>query len=206
LYEPGRLLGINLFVLACFLFGQFLHKINFFTKILENSISAKRLFWTSLITTSLIALITKGAEQLLKFDIFKHYSIEFWLDFGQMCILLSGICWLFKKGKFKTFFNVLQTVGKMTLSNYVIQNITGIILFSGFGLGLIHLPFHGYILIAITIYIIQIFFSKWWLSKFQYGPIEWIWRQLSYMKKVPIKKAYAEGNPGRQHRAWQSHL
>jgi uncharacterized protein len=188
LYELGRLLGINLFVLACFLVGQFLHKIDFFTKMLENKISAKKLFWASLISTILVALVTKGVRQLLKFDIFEHYNIEFWLDFGQMFILLTGICWLFKKDKLRTFFDALQTVGKMTLSNYIIQNVIGILLFSGFGLGLLHLPFYCYILIAITIYIIQIFFSKWWISKYNYGPVEWIWRMLSYGKILPLKK------------------
>lgn len=188
LFESGRLLGINLFVLACFLFGRFLYKVDFFTKILANKLSAKKLFWTFLVSTILLAVITKGLTELLKFDIFKHYNIEFWLDLGQMFILLTGICWLYKKGKLKTFFISLQTVGKMTLTNYILQNLIGILLFSGFGLGLLHLPFYAYILIAVTIYSIQIVFSKWWLSKYNYGPIEWIWRQLSYMERLPLKK------------------
>lgn len=188
LYELGRLLGVNLFVLACFLFGQYLHKTDFFSKILENKISAKKLFWTILISTVLVALVKKGITQLFKVDVFKHFNIEFWLDFGQMFVLLTGICWLYKKGKLKKIFASLQTVGKMTLSNYIIQNVIGILLFSGFGLGLLHLPFYAYILIAVTVYIIQVFFSKWWLSKYNYGPVEWIWRMLSYRKILPIKK------------------
>lgn len=187
-YELGRLLGINLFVLACFLFGRFLYKIDFFSKILENKLSVKKTFWTFLISTIILALITKSLTQLIKFDLFQHYNIEFWLDLGQTFILLTGICWLYKKGKLKFFFTSLQTVGKMTLSNYIIQNIIGILLFSGFGLGLLHLPFYAYILIAITVFIIQVFFSKWWLSRYNYGPVEWIWRQSSYMQKLPIKK------------------
>ncbi len=206
LYELGRLLGINLFVLACFLFGQYLQKTAFLNKIIENKISAKKLFWTILISTVFVAIATKGMSQFFKVDIFKRFNIEFWLDFGQMLVILTGICWLFKKEKLKSFFHALQTVGKMTLSNYIIQNILGILLFSGFGLGLLHLPFYGYILIAISIYIIQVFFSKWWLSKYNYGPAEWIWRMLSYGKILPLKKeifpeakfAMSKDKPGRR--------
>ncbi len=189
LFEVGRLLGINLFVLACFLFGQFLYKIDFFTKVLSNKISAKKLFWKCLITTILIAISSQAITHIFKIDILKHYNIEFWLEFGLMCVLLTSICWLNKKDKLKNFFNSLQSVGKMTLTNYIMQNIIGILMFSGFGLGLLHrLPFYGYILIAISIYILQVYFSKWWLTKYNYGPVEWIWRQLTYMKRLPIKR------------------
>lgn len=189
LFDVSRLLGINLFVLACFLFGQFLYKFDFFSKILSNEISAKKLFWKCLITTIIIAICSQVIKQIFKTDIFKHYNIEFWLEFGLMCVLLTSICWLYKKGKLMIFFNGLQSVGKMTLTNYIVQNITGILLFSGFGLGLLHhLPFYGYISIALGIYILQVYFSKWWLANYNYGPVEWIWRQLTYMKRLPIKR------------------
>lgn len=189
IYEVSRLLGVNLFVLTCFLFGQYLQKIDFFKKIIVGEISAKKIFWTSLISTILIAIIYNRLTHLLKIEFLKHYDIKFWLEFGLMLVLISAFSWLYKKGKLKSFFKSLQIVGKMTLSNYIIQNIIGIILFSGFGFGLIYkLPFYGYILTAITVYVIQIFFSKWWLSKYNYGPVEWLWRQLSYMKRLPIKK------------------
>ena len=199
LFEVGRLLGINLFVLACFLFGQFLYKIDFFAKILSNEISAKKLFWKCLITTIIIAICSQVIKQIFKTDIFKHYNIEFWLEFGLMCVLLTSICWLYKKGKLMNFFNGLQSVGKMTLTNYIVQNVIGILLFSGFGLGLLHhLPFYGYILIALGIYILQVYFSKWWLKKFNYGPVEWIWRQLTYMKRLPIKRQFLNADKANQ--------
>ena len=189
LYSLGRLLGINFFVLACFLVGQYFYKIDFFRKIISGEISAKRMFWTSLITTISVALITNGLPKLFKTNIFKHYDTLFWLEFGLMLVLLSAICWLYKKGKMKKFFSSLQAVGKMTLSNYVTQNFLSIILFSGFGAGLLgKLPLYGYILSALTIYFVQTYFSKWWLSKYKYGYVEWIWRQLTYMKKLPLKK------------------
>jgi uncharacterized protein len=145
-YETGRLLGINLFVLACFLFGQYLKKTDFFHKIITGRISAKKMFWSSLGITIITAIVYNSLTHFFKIDFFKHYNIQFWLEFGLMLVLLSAFCWIYKKGNLKKFFSALQTVGKMTLSNYIIQNVVGLLLFSGFGLGLLHLlPFYGYI-------------------------------------------------------------
>lgn len=189
LYSLGRLLGVNFFVLSCFLVGQYFYKIDFFRKMVDGEISAKLVFWTSLIITISIAVLTNGLLKILKANIFEHYDTLFWLEFGLMIALLSAICWVYKKGKLKNFFSALQAVGKMTLSNYVTQNLLSIFMFSGFGLGLLgKLPLYGYILTALTIYISQTYFSKWWLSKCKYGFVEWIWRQLTYMKKLSIKK------------------
>ena len=85
----------------------------------------------------------------------------------------------------------MQVIGKMTLTNYITQNLIGIFLFSGFGLGygLSHKLYLGYYyFFALVIYILQIYFSKWWLARYYYGPIEWLWRQLSYGKRLPIKR------------------
>jgi uncharacterized protein len=51
-----------------------------------------------------------------------------------------------------------------------------------------HLSYGVFMLIALVIYVGQIYFSKWWLSRYYYGPLEWLWRQLSYGKKLPIKR------------------
>jgi uncharacterized protein len=51
-----------------------------------------------------------------------------------------------------------------------------------------HLRYGEYMLIALAIYVAQIYFSKWRLSRHYYGPLEWLWRQLSYGKKLVIKR------------------
>ena len=77
----------------------------------------------------------------------------------------------------------------MTLTNYLMQTITCIILFYGLGFGVggnigpvLVLP------IAFVIYILQVIFSTWWLKHFNFGPFEWIWRSLTYLKWIPMKK------------------
>lgn len=80
--------------------------------------------------------------------------------------------------------------GRMALTNYILQTVVGSFLFyaAGFGLGqefgLVYV-----FLIALAIYIFQILYSTLWLKYFQYGPLEWIWRMLTYRKWLPIRKA-----------------
>ena len=107
-----------------------------------------------------------------------------------MIFFASTICWLYAKGLFQRFFASLAVMGKMTLTNYMVQNLIGLLVFSGFGLGIWNTkPLWFYLLLGLVVYIVQVYFSKWWLSKYNYGLVEWVWRQLSYRKRLPLKKS-----------------
>ncbi|MGY0036031.1 DUF418 domain-containing protein [Pedobacter sp. NJ-S-72] len=108
---------------------------------------------------------------------------------STMICILCGICWLYVNGKMQRFFTGLQAMGKMTLTNYMMQSILATFIFLNVGLGIFNtMPYWFYIFIALLIFSIQIGFSKWWLIHYNYGPVEWIWRQLSYGKRLPIRK------------------
>ncbi|RDW19931.1 DUF418 domain-containing protein [Oceanobacillus chungangensis] len=83
----------------------------------------------------------------------------------------------------------LIAVGRMSLTNYIMQSLICFILFYGVGFGL-----YGYVgpfttvLIVLLVFIIQIFISKWWFHHFLFGPLEWIWRSLMYVKRQPFRK------------------
>ncbi|ATP40344.1 hypothetical protein CSE16_09950 [Solibacillus sp. R5-41] len=71
--------------------------------------------------------------------------------------------------------------GRMAFTNYISQSIICTFLFGPFVFGVygkLHLTTG--IMIAIAIYAFQMLFSKWWLSKFRYGPLEYIWRTITY--------------------------
>jgi uncharacterized protein len=82
----------------------------------------------------------------------------------------------------------LAPVGRMALTNYLLQTVICVFLFYGYGLGL-----YGTIgattatLIALVIFLFQIVLSRFWLSRFTYGPMEWIWRQLTYGKRLALR-------------------
>lgn len=86
----------------------------------------------------------------------------------------------------------LAQVGRMALTNYVLQSLVCSLLFYGFGFGLYEQVSPTALLgMAILIYLIQIPLSGWWLRRFQFGPLEWVWRSLTYGKRQPMAKPKA---------------
>jgi len=182
---------VHIVMLCCFFLGLAAQKSNIFGNILMNKKHIKRIFWISLIVS--VGLLTFSfLVDGKKYDAFyAHFSIRYLLVLATMLFIASSLCWLYIAGKMKYFFASMQVIGKMTLTNYMTQNLLGLFLFSGFGLGfgLSHKLYLGYYyFFALLIYILQIYFSKWWLTRYYYGPIEWIWRQLSYGKRLPLKR------------------
>lgn len=179
---------VHFVMFFCMLIGFTLYKINFFANLENKTKYIKRAFWISLAVVILLNIYSVLVNQF-KLTYTKHYSLRYILVLSTMIFIGSAICWLYNAGKLKVFFGNLAFMGKMTLTNYMAQNLIGLFVFSGFGFGLFNtMPLWFYLLLAVFVYTIQIYFSKWWLAKYNYGPIEWIWRQLSYWKHLPLKK------------------
>lgn len=85
--------------------------------------------------------------------------------------------------------SVLAPVGQMALTNYLTQSIVCTLIFYGYGLGLFgKVGSIAGIGLTILIYLIQIPISHWWMKRFQYGPAEWLWRSLTYLKPQPMRR------------------
>lgn len=75
--------------------------------------------------------------------------------------------------------------GRMALTNYMIQIAILDLLFSNYALGLEIPPLMG-LAAAIGLFLIDAWFSKWWLSRYRYGPLEWVWRSITYWKRAEL--------------------
>lgn len=83
----------------------------------------------------------------------------------------------------------LAAVGKMALTNYVMHSVFAIFIFTGVGFGLFgKLQRHELLYVVFSIWIFQMIMSPIWLKYYKFGPLEWIWRNLSYQKKHPFRK------------------
>lgn len=83
----------------------------------------------------------------------------------------------------------LAAVGKMALTNYIMHSIICMIVFTGVGFGLFgKLQRHELLYVVFSVWIFQLILSPIWLKYFYFGPLEWGWRYLSYLKKYPFKK------------------
>lgn len=106
-----------------------------------------------------------------------------------MLAYVSAFCLLALNPAWGTRLRVLAPVGQMALTNYLTQSIICTLIFYGYGLG-----FFGKmgtavgIGLTIVIYLLQIPFSHWWMKRFRYGPAEWLWRSLTYLKSQPMKR------------------
>lgn len=84
---------------------------------------------------------------------------------------------------------LLAPVGRMALTNYLLQTIIALLIFYGFGLGYFGrvgaTPAIG---IAVAIFLVQVPVSAWWLRRYQYGPAEWVWRRLTVAEPLPMRR------------------
>ncbi|MDB4913190.1 MAG: hypothetical protein JWM95_834 [Gemmatimonadetes bacterium] len=80
---------------------------------------------------------------------------------------------------------VFGPVGRMALTNYLMHSITCVVLSYGFGFALWwRVGASRAMFIAITILAVQIPLSAWWLSHYRFGPVEWVWRRLTYGRPI----------------------
>ncbi|MET0290125.1 MAG: DUF418 domain-containing protein [Pseudoxanthomonas sp.] len=96
----------------------------------------------------------------------------------------AGFVLLFCRPGWARRLGVLAPLGRMALTHYLTQSLLGIALFYGLGLGIG--PRHGVVGVLLAwaaVLAAQLWWSAWWLARFNYGPVEWIWRWLTDGKR-----------------------
>ena len=92
----------------------------------------------------------------------------------------------------RTFWSrirVLAAPGRMALTNYLLQSLICMVFFYGFALGRWGIPRAEQVLFVLVVYAAQVAFSHWWLARFRYGPMEWLWRGFTYGEVPPLRLA-----------------
>lgn len=111
-------------------------------------------------------------------------------DMAMALLYVWTLIFLYRYRSAKKILSIFSYAGRMAFTNYILQSIIGYILMRSLGLYELLTPSIA-ILIVLIVFIGQIILSKLWLSTFKLGPLEWIWRCISYGKIIPIKiKAY----------------
>jgi len=79
-------------------------------------------------------------------------------------------------------------VGRMPLTNYLMQSVVGTLVYYHYGLGMLtRIGYLPGLALTLAVFAVQIPLSWWWLRRFQFGPVEWVWRSLTYMKPQPMR-------------------
>jgi uncharacterized protein len=104
------------------------------------------------------------------------------LGFGALLLL----AW--QSGKGRSILQPITSVGRMALTNYLAQSLVMTAIFYGWGLGLYGKvgPAAG-LGITASFYLLQVMASRWWLTRFRFGPMEWLWRCAGYARIQPFR-------------------
>jgi len=113
-----------------------------------------------------------------------NYIGSVFTAFGHIALVMLII----KSGRLKRLTARLAAVGRMALSNYLMHSVVFTIVFYGYGFGLYGaMDRAGLALCVVAMWLLQVYLSPWWLGHFRYGPVEWLWRSLTYRKRQAMR-------------------
>lgn len=176
-------------ILAMFFLGAALVKLDFF--------SPRRKSWH----IAMVAIALPIGLGIESFVTWMHYRADFGFgwhmvpgvamhEFGSVALALGYaglICLLVSSGVLGALWRGLACVGRMSLTNYLSQTVITTFLMYGWGLGWFgDVPRSQQIVIVFVVFAGQIVFSVLWLRLFSIGPMEWLWRTITYLKLQPI--------------------
>jgi len=190
-------LSFLMVILGQFMLGFWAGRNNVFKKHEYYRPIFKKMFWLGLIlgiggTGTVHLLKYLNAAEYIHLPSYVKMAMEVPDNIGIMTLALSYICGitlLHEKPFWKNKLALFIPVGRMALTNYIMQSIICIAIFYGIGFGLAGMVSLIFILpLCLIIFGFQIVFSHMWLNKFHSGPLEWIWRSLMFGKKQPFLK------------------
>lgn len=189
---------LNLMVLGPLIFGFFLLGSWFVkTGAMVRPLEFKRLFRTlrwMLLPAGLALMLASFALQPTQdlAAINLTSSVTFCLSMlgsAMMCLGYAG--WIVRGMQSPAWAGKLAWLapaGRMALTNYLMQSLLCTLIFYGYGLGYFEqLPRAWQVPFVFALFGVQVLASRWWLRHFRFGPMEWLWRSLTYLKPQPMR-------------------
>jgi len=128
-------------------------------------------------------------EWSISYSFFTGSQFNYW---GSLLVALgyvSLVMLIVKAWRNGRFVRWLAPVGRMAFTNYLMQTVLMTTLFYGHGFGLFgSVERTGQILIVFAVWAFQVWFSSFWLSRFRFGPMEWLWRSATYARPQPMRR------------------
>ncbi|MEC4029661.1 DUF418 domain-containing protein [Bacillus subtilis] len=177
-----------------FLLGVYFVKMEFF-----KDMEAKKPIWKRIWIISTIAFLITQSSILL--DMFNLSENMLWKDISSVLGQNGGLTGsMFYMSTFAMLFlyfpqlrdpmMIFTKVGRMSLTCYLLHSIIGTALFLRYGFGLAdHIQSAGTFMFSLAVYFVLMSFSTLWLKRFRYGPMELVWRKLTYGKVNGSPKA-----------------
>ena len=178
--------GMLFKIYGCFLLGLYIGRNQIHAKLASYAPVLKRVAVLGIaigLPLNVAFARTHESESLLH-AVIATFAI---LPLSAAYVSLVALLWLGAKGR--RLLGAFAPVGRMALTNYVGQSVVCMFIFRGvgFGLGGAVGP-TWYLPIGLAIYVLQVIASRAWLARFQFGPLEWLWRMLTYGSWVSLAK------------------
>jgi len=182
-WENGRVFQ----TLSLFLLGFLAGRKGKFKPSAENAKWWKNTFWMSFIFFTILYFIVRNLPGVIsRFSVLVPLQTIFtsWSNFCFMMVLVSSIVLLNLKGTLQRFFQFLVPLGRMSLTNYILQSIIGSFIYYGFGLGLYQYTgaTEG-VLIGLALVFITRSFCNWWLKSHDKGVLEGLWHRWTWGRR-----------------------
>ncbi len=98
----------------------------------------------------------------------------------------------FRSGRLEALMHRLSAAGRMAFTNYIAQTLICTMLFYGHGLGWFgHAERWQQWLVVFSVWALILAWSPWWLARYRFGPLEWLWRSLTYFRPQPLVRSSA---------------
>ena len=129
-----------------------------------------------------VLLITNSNMDIIETNPYFRFTYHFgrlFMGLGYLGLVIL----LIKIEKLESLRFRLACVGRMALTNYLMHSVIALFIFTGAGLGLLgKFSWSQLYLFVLLIWVIQLYISPLWLKYFYFGPVEWLWRLLTYLK------------------------
>ena len=143
-------------------------------------------FWVSWFRMHELLRMNFNWYELIKQSSFELYTVSRTL---RAIGLFGLLILLYRSGVFRWLFALMRPVGQMAFTNYLAQSVICGIIFYGIGFGFYgKLERYQVYLVVAAIWAVQIIWSHLWLRAFRFGPLEWLWRSLTYWKRQPMRE------------------
>jgi uncharacterized protein len=117
--------------------------------------------------------------------ILSEYEFGRFTAFGYIALIILAL----KLGILRGATRTLAYVGQMAFSNYILTSLICTTLFEGYGFGLFgKLERYQLYGIVLLVWLLILIVSPFWLRRFRFGPLEWVWRSLTYWKRQPFRR------------------
>ncbi len=179
-----------------FLIGLWLGRIDLFKNLEAQAKKIKNvMLWAvaAMLVSVVITFATFATIAQPIDDTSLHFTLGMnfmdWVNICMTVIILCGFLLLYKNKKWEGRLLFFAPYGKMALTNYILQSVIGTFILFGWGLGYLgQIRFSFLCIMALLLITLQAIISKYWLKKFKYGPLEWLWRCGTYLKWQPFLK------------------